>query len=691
MSLDPHEEPGTAAQFQAYSEGQDSRLSSFDFDILGNVPRIGSGADPNHISHFRDENGDINCRRYQIQPIIRLRFLFGQVNLLQGGALVQYVEGNITSADYRSPSIIYSLTNEYKLSKDILEGRSINTRSTAANTEARYSTNQFNRRDEQGIRSQCGSAQGDIRSSGCTGTQRLSHQDSPDQRSSSEAIASGNRPAKARKQQPIFANKPVIGLPILWDPKGKKNQPWETTYSSTEETEFLNTSVILTSGYREHDIRFSVSSTFYIRPFTEHFLRQGRDDIVEFIRERSPLFVFDLFQRQGKEDAIKRSQNSIFTDYERPEPLWHTRFLPAYETTIADRYLALFDVKDFPSSEPALQSELDYKNFYLSGILEIDPNDEHKFSRPLVTSRLGNDEPRDSISRGLRERAVGHAHSAPTYPGESIVTHNGQYHRVVPSIDFSNLRHAVDRLSISRADGQEMDAVRQNLNAEIDIILKQAERFYDTADRLAAETTNGVIFEPPKGERRSDARSNRLGMFANCLPRGSTLREGDRTPTFVRAIHTLHPFSDEAQQRAIYGRRVRPYDADWDRAHPHEPQPRGRLYTRYQSPDFSELSQLLATLRHVESLENRRAIIPYAECLLHKLRRQAKELCYHANQIAIDADLSYHFDEPIYGSSEPNPDAVNSILRRIATEHDEIVTGEDAERVLDGTYIRRRR
>jgi hypothetical protein len=90
-------------------------------------------------------------------------------------------------------------------------------------------------------------------------------------------------------------------------------------------------------------------------------------------------------------------------------------------------------------------------------------------------------------------------------------------------------------------------------------------------------------------------------------------------------------------------------------------------------------------------LENRRAIIPYAECLLHKLRRQATEICYHANQIAIDADLSYHFDEPIYGSGEPNPDAVNRILRRIATEHDEIVTGEDAERVLDGTYIRRRR
>jgi len=356
MSLDPHEEPGTAAQFQAYSEGQDSRLSSYDFDRLGNIPRIGRGATPNHISHFLDENGDINCRRYQIQPIIRLRFLFGQVNLLQGGALVQYVEGNITSADYRSPAIIYSLTNEYKISRETLEGRSNNPKHRGENKALRSGTTRASGSDETRLSFECESSQSDRQRNDCIGEEGQNYRGFPDQRPTAE---SGNRPAKARKQQPIFASKPVIGLPILWDPKGKKNQPWETTYSSTEETEFLNTSVILTSGYREHDIRFSVSSTFYIRPFTEHFLRQGRDDIVEFIRERSPLFVFDLFQRQGKEDAIKRSQNSIFTDYERPEPLWHTRFLPAYETTIADRYLALFDVKDFPSSESALQSGID--------------------------------------------------------------------------------------------------------------------------------------------------------------------------------------------------------------------------------------------------------------------------------------------------------------------------------------------
>ena len=83
MSLQHQEEPGTAAQFQAYSDGQSSKLSDYDFDRLGNIPRIGGGATPTHKSHFYDENRDINCRRYQIQPIIRLRYLFGQVNLLQ--------------------------------------------------------------------------------------------------------------------------------------------------------------------------------------------------------------------------------------------------------------------------------------------------------------------------------------------------------------------------------------------------------------------------------------------------------------------------------------------------------------------------------------------------------------------------------------------------------------------------------
>jgi hypothetical protein len=368
--------------------------------------------------------------------------------LLQGGALVQYVEGNITSADFRSPAIFFSLTNEFRIARETLENRSDAARiaAEAKAEKARSGTIETERSDEQEFSNECRSSQSNKRSSGCAGEEGQNHRGSSEQGLSVPTDTSGDRPVKIRKKQPIFASKPVLGLPTLWDPKGKKGQPWQTTYAHTWDTDCTTASILLLPGYREHDIRFSSSNTYYIRPVTEHFLRQGRDDIVHFIRERRPLFVFDFFQRHGKEEAIRRGQQQHWREYDRPEPLWHTRLLPTVETQIADRYLALFDISGDASIEPTLESGLDYRNLYIFGTLEIDPNDEHKFSRPLIESRIGKFNIRDNIARGLQERAVGHAHSAPTYPGESIVSHNGQSYRIVPSIDLSKLRVSRDRL-----------------------------------------------------------------------------------------------------------------------------------------------------------------------------------------------------------------------------------------------------
>ena len=209
-----------------------------------------------------------------------------------------------------------------------------------------------------------------------------------------------------------------------------------------------------------------------------------------------------------------------------------------------------------------------------------------------------------------------------------------------------------------------MAAAKARLNSEIDALLYDAEIFRDNANRMAYSNPSGHAFGSIKGwQHRKNGRSE--PMFGFGTPGRFETYSGILDKDLKRTLEQVGPLCDETAQRFEFGRRLRKGDQDWDSTIPDQPQPTGREYIRYPAPDFKALNELVATIRDTDFFEHGKSLVVYLEHLLNQVQRESATLIHYANQVAINNDISFHFEHQDLSAAEPQHESLNNVLNII--------------------------